>query len=311
MTPPAVLLTAAWLDVLLGEPRRAHPVRLFGVFLDRVRRLRTARPTRDRLLGAAALAAGGAGAALATVAADRLTRRAPPALAVLLQAIALKPTFAVRALLEAGDDVRTALAANDLDSARLRLGTHLVSRPVDDLAHHEVAAATIESLAENLTDAVVAPFLFAATVGPGAAWAYRFVNTADAVLGYRTVELRHLGEVPARVDDVLNLLPARLGAVLIGLAAPAGGGDTNRALRTALRERTRTASPNAGWTMAAMAGALGVSLSKRGAYTLNPSGRAPTPADIGRAERIVAAASGLALALASVIGAATTRRRRR
>ncbi|MGH7576180.1 MAG: adenosylcobinamide-phosphate synthase CbiB, partial [Longimicrobiales bacterium] len=224
--------------------------------------------------------------------------------------LAVKPTFAIRALLDAGAAVRSALLDGDLAAARAQLGTHLVSRPVHDLAADEIAAATIESLAENLTDSVVGPLFAAAIAGPGAAWAYRFVNTADAVLGYRTLELRDIGAAPARVDDMLNFVPARIGAMLIGIAAPAGRGNAARALRTASSDHARTASPNAGWTMAAMAGALDISLSKRGAYTLNPCGRAADAADIARASRIVLAASGLALVLSTLLAAVISSHRR-
>lgn len=297
------LSAAVALDAVLGEPRRGHPVRVFGAFLGAVRRLRSGDPVRDRRLGAMALLIGVAGAGAAGLLADRLAARAPLPVATLLRALVLKPAFAIRALLGAGEAVRSALIAGDLDAARARLGAHLVSRPVHDLGADEVAAATIESLAENLTDSVVAPLLAAAVGGPAAAWAYRFVNTADAMLGYRTAELRDVGAASARVDDALNLVPARIGAVLVGVAAPAGGGNTVRALRTALRDHARTASPNAGWTMAAMAGALEVTLSKRGAYTLNARGRAAGAADIARASRIVAVASGLALVLSSLLAA--------
>lgn len=299
----AVLLTAAGIDAVLGEPQRGHPVRAFGRFLSAVRRRRSGDSPRDRRLGATALVVGVAGAGAAGMVADRLAARAPFPLALPLRALVLKPAFAIRALLDAGETVRSALVASDLDAARVELGARLVSRPVHDLGADEVAAATIESLAENLTDSVVAPLLAAAVGGPAAAWAYRFVNTADAMLGYRTAELRDVGAASARVDDALNLVPARIGAVLVGVAAPAGGGNTVRALRAALRDHARTASPNAGWTMAAMAGALEVTLSKRGAYTLNARGRAAGAPDIARASRIVAVASGLALVLSSLLAA--------
>jgi adenosylcobinamide-phosphate synthase len=287
-----VLLGAALLDALFGEPRRAHPVRAMGAYLRQVRRLRTGYPQHDRLIGAASVIAG-------ALLAWAVARRASAPGRTLLRAMVLKPAFAMRALLEAGASVRAALAAGDLPTARSRLGRDLVSRPVIDLEPHEVAAACIESLAENLTDSVVAPLLAAALCGTEAAWLYRFINTADAMLGYRTAELRDLGLVPAHVDDLANLVPARLATLLIVCAAPAGGGDVCGALRVALRDHDRTDSPNAGWTMAAMAGALGVRLSKRGAYTLNESGRAAEVEDITRALRIVAAACALDVALSA------------
>jgi adenosylcobinamide-phosphate synthase len=175
-----------------------------------------------------------------------------------------------------------------------------------------VAGAAIESLAENLSDGFVAPALYHALGGSGAAYAYRLVNTADAMLGYRTPELEWFGKAAARADDALNLVPARVTALLVTLAAVAGAGSARRALRVAGRDAWRTASPNAGWPMAAMAGALGVRLDKRREtpstrraarpgigdylYVLNPTGRVPAVDDVRRARRVVAAAAALGAA---------------
>ncbi|MGH2588747.1 MAG: CobD/CbiB family cobalamin biosynthesis protein, partial [Dehalococcoidia bacterium] len=170
-----------------------------------------------------------------------------------------------------------------------------------DLSPDLIAAAAIESLAENVTDSALAPWLAYALFGlPGAA-AYRALNTLDSMIGYRN-HYEYLGKAAARADDVANLVPARLGALLITLAAPAGHGSPRRALATAWRHHRRTASPNAGWTMAAMAGALGLTLEKTDAYRLG-DGRPPVPTDIRRAQRVTAAAlaAGAISALAATV----------
>jgi adenosylcobinamide-phosphate synthase len=216
---------------------------------------------------------------------------------LLLEAAALKSTLALRDLARAARAVAAALAAGDLAAARARLGVHLVSRPTGALDAGQVASGAIESVAENLTDAFVAPLLFHLVFGlPGAA-AYRALNTADAMLGYREGALEHFGKIAARLDDLANLLPAPLAALAIVAAA----GRRARAAWTGMaRDRERTASPNAGWTMAAAAGALGVTLAKPGAYRLG-EGRAPTAADVERGIRLVARAA--VLALAALLGA--------
>jgi adenosylcobinamide-phosphate synthase len=146
-----------------------------------------------------------------------------------------------------------------------------------------VAAAAIESVAENLTDSFVAPLLFYLVFGLPGALAYRALNTADSMLGYRDGALEYFGKVAARLDDVANLVPARLAALVLvvvsGRRAPA-------AWSTMLSDRRHTPSPNAGWTMAAMAGALGVTLAKPGVYSLG-RGDEPVAGDIDRALRLL------------------------
>jgi adenosylcobinamide-phosphate synthase len=126
------------------------------------------------------------------------------------------------------------------------------------------------------------------------------INTADAMLGYRTPELEWFGKTSARIDDVANIAPARLAAILICCTARAGHGSSRNALSVSLRDGRNTPSPNAGWPMAAMAGALGVRLTKRGQYTLNEYGRAPNANDIKRSCKIALASASLAAMLADL-----------
>jgi adenosylcobinamide-phosphate synthase len=221
----------------------------------------------------------------------------------LLRGVALKPALSLRPLLAAARAVQEALERQDLAEARRLLGYHLVSRDTSDLTASEVAGATIESVAENLNDSVVAPLLAFRLGGLPAAYAYRLINTADAMFGYHTEELEWFGKFAARTDDVVGFLPARLSALLIACAAPLGtrhplhgatAWDAARgALRMAWSDAHHTASPNAGWPMAAMAGALGVRLTKRDVYVLNAPARAPRATDIAHAVRIVAGAAVL------------------
>ena len=159
----------------------------------------------------------------------------------------------------------------------------LVSRPTAELDSGLAAAAAIESLAENVVDSWLAPLLAYALGGLPLAYAYRAANTADAMWGYRGTPYEHLGKVAARLDDALNWLPARCASVLIcGVS-----GAPRRAAHAWRRDASRTASPNAGQSMAAAAGALDVRLEKVGHYILNADGRAPTAADVGAARRLV------------------------
>ena len=221
-----------------------------------------------------------ASAALAA-AVERSLKSTPSAVRLLLLALALKPTFALRALLDAAEAVREPLAHGDLATGRQRLRS-LVSRDPSELTPELIAAAAVESLAENASDSLVAPWLFYLVGGLPAAYAYRAANTLDAMLGYRG-RYEWLGKSAAKLDDALNYLPARLTALLIAAAS----GAPDRALAIARRDHAVTASPNAGWPMAAMAGALGVRLEKVGHYRLGDALRPVEPEDIRRAAAIL------------------------
>src|SRR5262249_54209283 len=148
------------------------------------------------------------------------------------------------------------------------VGFHLVSRPTSGLSEGQVASAAVESAAENLTDAFVAPLLWYSALGLAGAFLYRTVNTADAMIGYREGALEYFGKASARLDDLLSLIPARIAGLAVVGAAALTGEDFRSAWTTMHHDHGRTASPNAGWTMSAMAGALGVMLEKPGTYRL-------------------------------------------
>jgi adenosylcobinamide-phosphate synthase len=293
------MVVALGADVLLGEPpARLHPTVAMGRWIGALRARATGAPPLEALaMGAVGLAAGAAITAGVALAAEQLAGTLPRTTRPCVRGLALKPTLSLRALLAAGHAVERALARGHLRRARWLLGRHLVSRDTRTLAASEVAGATIESLAENLSDGLLAPLVYERLGGLAGAYVYRFVNTADAMIGYRTPELEYLGKAAARADDLLNLFPARLTALAICAAARAGRGSFARAMACAVRDAHRTPSPNAGWPMAAMAGALGCRLTKRSGgallYALNPGGRAPRVADIARARRIVAAAAAI------------------
>ena len=209
-----------------------------------------------------------------------------------VEAVALKSTFAGRSLLEASRRVEQDLGVGDVDRARVNL-RWLVSRRTDNLDRGLIAAAAIESLAENFVDSWLAPLAAYSVFGLGGALAYRAANTADAMWGYRSADYEWLGKGAARLDDVLNWLPARLGGVLLVMAGP----RARAALAMWRRDAYLTASPNAGHSMATVAGHLGVRLEKSGHYVLHPDGRVPLPSDLGAARRLVRRAMVLAAAL--------------
>lgn len=297
----AVLVLALAIDLLAGEyPARLHPVVWMG---GAISWLEARAPVAGRLgplLYGTALAlllpAAFAGAALLLL---RAGATAPPWLSVALEALALKSTFAIRELGRTAARVAHALRAGHLDEARLGLRA-LCSRDPSALDAPRLAAAAVESVAENASDSAVAPLLAWALLGLPGAVAYRAVNTLDARIGYHG-RYEWLGKAAARLDDLVNLVPARLTAALLLLAGLAGGADAGGGLRILRRDARRTESPNAGWPMAAMAGLLGVELEKVGHYRLGDPLRPVDHDTVAGAWRLVVVAVALAAALSLVV----------
>lgn len=292
-----------YIDIVLGEPpNRLHPVAWMGSAIGAFdRRAPRGRPGVAFLWGCGLAVAGAAVIAGMGLLIERVLARLPDVVAVVAEGLVLKATISVRGLARAAGEVRSALDAGDLASARRLLGWHLVSRDTSGLDASGIAAAAVESVAENASDAVVAPILYYALGGLPAALAYRFLNTADAMLGYRGGKYEWIGKAPARLDDLANLLPSRLTALLMMAAAPLAGGSPGRAWRTWRRDARLTASPNAGHPMSAASGALGIVLEKDGAYRLGDGLADPVAADIGRAVRLLYGTAGLALVAATLL----------
>lgn len=308
-----VFLLALWIDRRWGEPPAAiHPVVSIGHYLKACGRVAVrCPPALAFVLGSlawcvGAVAAGALAWALQALTFSQLARfSARPELesgvaAILLAwllAWLLKSMLSWRMLRDEVGAVEAALQQS-LPAGRERL-SWLVSRETATLSESQVRESAIETLAENLNDSVVAPIFWFVLFGLPGAVIYRFANTADAMWGYRgTYRGQHwewAGKWAARADDALSWLPARLTA---GLLMGVTGQFQFGAL---LREAVKTPSPNSGWPMAAMAMALGVSLSKPGVYSLNASGRAPQSGDVLLAQKY---ASKVLLALVPIALAA-------
>jgi adenosylcobinamide-phosphate synthase len=289
-----IVLIAALLDATVGEPPlRLHPVVWMGHAIAPLKRAAARTPVVELAHGALyVLLVSGGFALSAWIALRALTAYRPLALA--LELFLLFSCFALKGLLDAGREMLAALTRDDLAAARRAL-TSLCSRDPAELGREELAAATIESLCENASDSVVAPLFYYLLFGvPGAVF-YRAVNTLDAMVGYRG-RYEYLGKVAARLDDVLNLVPARLTALLMLMAAPLLGLPIGRGISVCRRDRQRTESPNAGWPMSMGAGLLGVRLEKRAVYVLGGELPAPTDAALARAITLVQTTGLLAFA---------------
>jgi adenosylcobinamide-phosphate synthase len=299
-----ILLLALLFDLLLGDPpNRFHPTAGMGSLIRLLLRFRPrGNSFTEFLYGISILLVGislttGIGFGIKYFASFL-----PLWAGILLQALFLKLTISLRGLDRAAKEVQTALQNNNLLEARRLLSWHLVSRDTSLLTESQVSAAAIESVAENSSDGIIAPLFFFALGGLPAAFAYRFVNTADSMLGYRDAEREWLGKFPARLDDVLNFIPARLTGLFIVLAAPFCGASLMSAWKIMWRDSDVTASPNAGVPMSAMAGALGAELEKVDYYQLGKGLIHPVVSDLIRARRMLYASVILSALFLLLIG---------
>ncbi|MCM2577526.1 cobalamin biosynthesis protein [Streptomyces meridianus] len=295
-------------DLLVGDPRRGHPVAAFGRAAAAVER-RLWRDHRGRGALFTFVCAGGVLAAAAGL--SHPLRRAPAAATALTAAT----TWAVLGGTSLGREARAvgdALAADDLEAARRGL-PHLCGRDPYALDVQQIARAVVESVAENTSDAVVGALVWGTLAGvPGMAF-FRAVNTLDAMVGHRSPRHRHFGWASARLDDVAGWPGSRLTTALTVLCGP----DPRGALRAVRADAHRHPSPNAGPVEAAFAGALGVRLGGTLAYTgrvenrpvLGRDNRPVGIRDIERAVRLSRRVSGLALAVCAIARLGTRRNR--
>ena len=280
------IVLALLIDRWWGEPpARLHPVVWMGHYLKRTGSGLPGRgPKMALALGSVYWLAGAALTAAAYGYAGHMLARFPLWLDVALTAVLLKPLFALRMLLGEVEAVERSLTQS-VESGRARLAL-IVSRDTEQLDSSEVRESALESLAENLSDSVIAPLFWFAIFGlPGAA-VYRFANTADAMWGYRG-RWEWAGKFAARTDDLLNLVPARITALGLLLAGP----NRMSVLRRLPQEAARTASPNSGWPMGALALSLNIRLRKPQVYALNAEGQVPSGQDIATALRRAATAN--------------------
>ena len=272
-----ILLLALAIDALFGEPPRViHPVVWMGKVTSFLERFAPVQNTR------AQLAYGGVIVVLT------IFIFASPVYFLLLYvnqissiayvigaALLLKSAFSFKELRQAAFEIKAHLAKNNLEKARAKM-PELVSRETQSLEKPALVSATVESVAENISDSFVAPLFYFLIFGVPGAVAYRVVNTLDAMIGYRG-KYEYLGKCAARLDDVLNFIPARISGLLLVIAAYLCKKDSRNAWQVMLRDHGKTESPNAGWPMSAVAGAFKVRLEKAGYYSLGETNNPLSP----------------------------------
>ncbi|MCP2278748.1 adenosylcobinamide-phosphate synthase [Nocardia amikacinitolerans] len=288
------LLLGFALDRAFGDPRRWHPVAGFGSAASALESLTYA----DRRLAGIVHEAVAVGAVLGLGFAARRG-------GIVTTALATWTVLGGRSLAAAGRAMADHLESGDLAGARALLPS-LCGRDPSVLDADGLARAALESIAENTSDATVAPLFWGAVAGVPGLLGYRAINTLDAMIGYRDDRYHRFGWAAARLDDVVNLAPARVSGLLTAAFAPLVGGRPRAVLRAWRRDAAKHPSPNAGVVEAAMAGALGVRLGGRTQYRygteLRPTlgdGPAPTVPDLRRAVRMSEAVQVGAVVLAA------------
>lgn len=304
MTRAAGIALGVAADAAFGDPRRHHPVAGFGRYAARLERSLW----RDSRRRGALFTSVCVGSAVAVGAVASRVTRSSPCLKIGMTALATWATIGARSLVAEGVSVHQHLAGHDLAAARRQV-THLVGRDPESLDEAEIARATVESIAENCSDAAVAPLFWGAVAGIPGLLGYRAVNTLDAMVGYRSTRYQRFGWASARLDDLANLLPARITAV----CAAALSADRRHTWSLTRRDARRHPSPNSGWCEASYAAALGLQLGGTNVYAGRTEhrpelgdGPAPTSADILRAARLTNRVILVTTIAAAALSAATS-----
>lgn len=304
------------LDRVLGDPRRYHPVAGFGTAAAAFEAL-TYRDSRAAGVVHTVVLVGSV--VLSGVASSVVARRGGFMTDAAVTAVATWASLGGTSLARTGATMAKHLRDNEIDAARALLPS-LCGRDPAALDAQGLARASVESVAENTSDATVGVVFWGAVAGVPGILGYRAINTLDAMIGYRSSKYLQFGWFAARLDDVVNIVPARLTGVLTAALAPVVGGLPQEAIRAWRSDASRHPSPNAGVAEASAAGALGVSLGGRTEYAhgveIRPTlgrGRSPSPSDLDRAARLSTAvqiaATGVSAILAVAIGKAHVVRR--
>ena len=305
----AALIAGYLLDLLLGDPEMLyHPVRLIGKYISFAEKHLRKRGGNLQI-----------SALILTASTTLLTMAAVALILWLLKLAGDVPLFIGMALLDWMGIAVTCMAKEARGVGRaLKLGVgparkqvaRIVGRDTQNLTEEEIIKATVETVAENTTDGVISPILYALIGGPVLLWGYKAVNTLDSMVGYMDEKYRDIGWSSAKLDDVLNYIPARLTALLMAFAARLTGMDGKNALRIVRRDHANHKSPNSAWSEAAAAGALHIQLGGTHLYfgkpvekpTIGDEDRPAEEEDIRRVNSLLYVTSFLMILITAAVG---------
>ncbi len=264
------IVAALTLDLLFGDPRwLPHPVKLMGNFAMRLEPVARKVFPSERIAGIAAAIIVISVSGVSVWAIIAIANLIDPIAGSVVSILVIYTSIAARDLVTHSNAVYKALAENDLAKARKKLSM-IVGRDTEELTEAQITRAAIESVAENTVDGVTAPLFFAAIAGPIGVIVYKAINTLDSTFGYKNQRYINFGWASARIDDAANYVPARLTGPVMCVAAAVTRLDAVRALKIMQRDSLKHASPNAGFTEAAVAGALRIQLGGVGYYAGQP-----------------------------------------
>lgn len=292
-----VIFAALIIDIALGEPpRRVHPTAWMGALVGRLVVAAKGRTRYERTSGTIITLAVVAAFCAPIVALYSVSISLEPQIhAVIVAAsgiVVLYVAVSVRSMLQHVAAVTAPLELDDIAVAQQRLAA-VVKRKTGELDGNHILSGLVETIAENTVDGIISPLSYFALAGAPGAIAYRAVNTIDAMIGYKTPEFRDIGWFGATCDRVLNYIPARITAVLMVASAAILRLDWRAARTIAARDHAKTSSPNAGYPIAAMAGALGVRLEKIDHYVIGQGGAEPTTQSVKDACKMMLVCTGL------------------
>ncbi len=284
-----VLILAVLFDFLFGEPTGIfHPVIWMGKLINLFIRCM---PVHHRKLYGLFMVIFCTGSAVVV---GVIISRSTELLGLIIAAFFLKSTFSIRMLLVSAIGIKKDLEEGRIEKVRSDLKT-FVGRDASRLNEHQSASAVIESLAESFVDGIFSPLFYYMLLGLPGALAFRMINTLDSMVGYKKEPFIELGYVAARLDDAANWLPARLSLIFIFMASIFIG-KPGSAVKICISEHNKTASPNSGWSMAAVSGALHVRLEKMDHHVIGDNYSNPSPHMIKKAADIVGISSFLMIA---------------
>lgn len=292
-----IIITAIIIDVIFGElPIKIHPVVWMGKLIDFFKRYLINYRSKN------------SGIILTFIVVTIFTLATYVLLHLLAfnyifyifsSSVILSTTFAIKVLLSSAESMKNDIDHN-IQEARCSM-SYLVSRDTKELTEEDLVSATIETLTENITDSVIAPLFYAFIFGVPGAVAYRVVNTLDAMVGYKTPEKIMIGWFPAKLDDILNFIPARITGILVVIAAAFLRLNWRNAYKIMKRDARKPDSPNSGFSMAASAGALNIKLEKIDYYEIGDDLSPLTPEKITEAVLLAKITISLFILIASVV----------
>ena len=308
-SPALPVVAGAILDTFIGDPYNIpHPIRAIGALISGLERFSRRNFTNLRLAGmfiAITVVGISAGVTLSLLA---VCRRIHPFVGTALESIICCYMLAARNLCDESMKVCKAAEIGDFEEAR-RAVSMIVGRDTAVLDHAGIIRAAVETVAENTSDGVTAPLFYIGLGGAVGGVVYKAINTMDSMIGYKNEKFAEIGRFAAKVDDLANLVPSRLTALMMIAASPLFGLDGNNALRIWQRDRRNHASPNSAQTESACAGALHLRLAGDTWYFgklykkpfIGDDDRSVQPQDIRRANRLMYASSAIMLVVAAAL----------